>query len=453
MRTLIKGGLVLDPANRIQSVLNVLMEDGRIAAVTEAEPVADEVVDAAGCIVAPGFIDIHMHEDPLNEDGTLYRDEDKAIFNCMLRMGVTTAIGGQCGINVHRPSEYLDVIDREGAAVNVGMFAGHAFLREQAGHADKYSRVTEEELRAIENSAARELDGGCLGVSFGIRYVPGIDAEELRRTAAPCRRDGKVIAAHIRDDAAQVVPAARELLEAGRVLGVSAQVSHIGSMGGFGQMRELLRLVDGYRIGGLDASCDCYPYTAFSTMIGSTTYDDGWRERYGCGYDAVEICEGKYRGRRCTEEIFNEVRRDNPECLTVCYVMAENDIDMAMAHPNVMLASDGIMNHGQGHPRAAGAFPRLFAEYVRTGKLPLYEAVRMATIMPAEKLGLKSKGRLTPGADADVIVFDPEKIADRATFMEPTLPPVGIDGVWIGGRLAAKDCRIVNGRLGSSVRK
>lgn len=453
MRTLIKGGLVLDPANRIQSVLNVLMEDGRIAAVTEAEPEADEVVDAAGRAVAPGFIDIHMHEDPLNEDGTLYRDEDKAIFNCMLRMGVTTAIGGQCGINAHRPSEYLDVIDREGAAVNVGMFAGHAFLREQAGCADKYSRVTEDELRAIENSAARELDGGCLGVSFGIRYVPGIDAEELRRTAAPCRRDGKVIAAHIRDDAAQVVPAARELLEAGRKLGVSAQVSHIGSMGGFGQMRELLRLVDGYRIGGLDASCDCYPYTAFSTMIGSTTYDDGWRERYGCGYDAVEICEGKYRGQRCTEEIFNEVRRDNPECLTVCYVMAENDIDMAMAHPNVMLASDGIMNHGQGHPRAAGAFPRLFAEYVRTGKLPLYEAVRMATVMPAEKLGLKSKGRLTPRADADVIVFDPEKIADRATFMEPTLPPVGIDGVWIGGRLAAKDCRIVNGSLGRSVRK
>ena len=300
--------------------------------------------------------------------------------------------------------------------------------------------------------AVQKFFGTPFASYFGIREARWV-VEELRRTAAPCRRDGKVIAAHIRDDAAQVVPAARELLEAGRVLGVSAQVSHIGSMGGFGQMRELLRLVDGYRIGGLNASCDCYPYTAFSTMIGSTTYDDGWRERYGCGYDAVEICEGKYRGQRCTEEIFNEVRRDNPECLTVCYVMAENDIDMAMAHPNVMLASDGIMNHGQGHPRAAGAFPRLFAEYVRTGKLPLYEAVRMATIMPAEKLGLKSKGRLTPGADADVIVFAPEKIADRATFMEPTLPPVGIDGVWIGGRLAAKDCRIVNGSLGRSVRK
>ena len=107
MRTLIRGGLVLDPANRVQSVLNVLMENGKIAAVTEAEPEADEVVEAAGRVVAPGFIDIHMHEDPLNEDGTLYRDEEKAIFNCMLRMGVTTAIGGQCGLNVHTPSEYL----------------------------------------------------------------------------------------------------------------------------------------------------------------------------------------------------------------------------------------------------------------------------------------------------------------------------------------------------------
>ncbi len=429
------------------------MEDGKIAEVTEREPRADEIVEASGKIVAPGFIDIHMHEDPLEADGTLYRDEEKAIFNCMLRMGVTTAIGGQCGLNVHSPGEYLDVIDSEGAAVNVGMFAGHAFLREQAGHLDKYTGVTEDELRAIEKSAARELDAGCLGVSFGIRYVPGINEEELLRVSATCRKEGKIIAAHIRDDAAGVVAAARELLETGRALGVPAQVSHIGSMGGFGQMGALLRLVDSFRIGGLDASCDCYPYVAFSTMIGSTTYDDGWLERYNCGYGAVEICEGKYRGKRCTEEIFNEVRRENPGCLTVCYVMTESDIDMALAHPNVMLASDGIMNHGRGHPRAAGAFPRLFAEYARKNRLTLYEAVRMASYMPAEKFGLKSKGRLNRGADADVVIFDPLKIRDRATFTEPTLPPDGIESVWIGGRLAAQGRRIANGRLGRAVRR
>ncbi len=452
MKTLIKNGLVIDPANRVQSVLNVLIEDGKIGAVTEREPEADETVDASGRVVAPGFIDIHMHEDPLNADGTLYRDEDTAIFSCMLRMGVTTAIGGQCGINAHAPGKYLDIIDKDGAAVNVGMFAGHAFLREEAGHADKYTRVSEDEMRAMERSAARALDDGCLGVSFGIRYTPGIDAEELLRTAAPCRSDGKLIAAHIRDDAANVVPAAREFFDAARALGLAAQLSHIGSMGGFGQMRALLRFADACRAGGLDAACDCYPYTAFSTAIGSATYDDGWRERYGCGYEAVEICEGKYRGMRCTEDIFKEVRAQNPECLTVCYVMAEADIDMAFAHPNVMAASDGIMNRGQGHPRAAGAFPRLFAEYVRRGRLTQYEAVRKASAMPAERLGLKNKGRLSPGADADIVIFAPEKIRDRATFMEPTLAPEGIDSVWIGGKPAARNGRVVNGRLGRSVR-
>ena len=118
-----------------------------------------------------------------------------------------------------------------------------------------------------------------------------------------------------------------------------------------------------------------------------------------------------------------------------------------------MLASDGIMSHGQGHPRAAGAFPRLIAQFVRTGKLDMYEAVNMMTAMPADRLGLKNKGRLNVGADADVVVFDPEKISDCAGFSEPVLPPVGIDCVLIGGEIAAKDCRIVDPRLGRSVRK
>ena len=142
-----------------------------------------------------------------------------------------------------------------------------------------------------------------------------------------------------------------------------------------------------------------------------------------------------------------------PECMTVCYVMRGDDVDLALQHPNVMLASDGIMSHGQGHPRAAGAFPRLIAQFVRSGKLSMYEAINKMTAMPANRLGLKSKGRLNVGADADIVVFDPERINDGATFSSPVLPPVGIDYVLIGGKIAAKDCRIVNGRLGTSVRK
>ncbi len=453
MKTLIKNGLVIDPANRVQSVLNVLVEDGKISAVTGAAPEADCVVDAAGKAVVPGFVDIHMHEDPVTPDGMIYADGEKSIFNCMLRMGVTTVAAGQCGENACAPGKYLDIIDRDGAPVNVAMFAGHGFLRAQAGGTDKYAHVSDDVLRAMEHSAANELDNGCLGISFGIRYVPGIDEEELTRVAAVCRARNGIIAAHVRDDAAAITASAKEFLEVGRRNGLSTEVSHIGSMGGFGQMPELLSLVDAYRMDGLDVSCDCYPYTAFSTSIGSTTYDDGWLERYNCGYDAVEICEGEFRGQRCTEEIFKKVRAENPRCLTVCYVMLERDIDLALAHPNVMLGSDGIMNGGQGHPRAAGAFPRLFAQYARTGKISIFEAVRMTTQMPADKLGLKNKGRLSVGADADIVIFDPEKIQDNATFANPTAAPSGIDSVWIGGRLAAKDCRVVNPRLGRSVRR
>ena len=188
------------------------------------------------------------------------------------------------------------------------------------------------------------------------------------QTASPCRDYGRLIAAHIRSDADEVFDSERELLEIGRRLGIPVQVSHIGSMAGFGQMEEFLRIADECRLRGLDVSCDCYPYYAFSTTLGSTTYDDGWMERYGCGYDAVELCEGEYKGQRCTEEIFKKVRREMPECLTVCYVMRERDVDLALSHPNVMLASDGIMSHGQGHPRAAGDIPEAYRAVCADGE-------------------------------------------------------------------------------------
>ena len=212
-------------------------------------------------------------------------------------------------------------------------------------------------------------------------------------------------------------------------------------------------MVDEYKMNGLDVSCDCYPYYAYSTFLGSTTYDDGWMDRYDCDYDVIELCEGKYKGQRCTKEIFGELRRDFPDCLTVCHVMRPDDVDGAFRHPNVMLASDGILSRGQGHPRAAGAFPRLLAEFVRPGKLDLYKAVEMMTAAPAAKLGLVSKGRLNVGADADVVIFDLEKIKDGGTFGDPILPPAGIDYVFIGGEIAAKDCYVVQKNLGKVIRK
>ena len=452
MRTLIYGGHLIDPANRVDAHLNILIENGRVASVTEDMPNADERIDATGKVVCPGFIDIHMHEDPI-ENGRIYADTDRSIFHCMLRMGVTTALGGNCGDNCCDPADYLDIVDQNGAAVNVGMLAGHTYFRRSAGVMDRYSPATAAQRELINAGIDRALMRGCLGVSYGMRYSPGTNREEIIAAARPCCGSGKMIAAHIRSDAQEVFAAGREILDVGVELGIPVQLSHIGSMAGFGQMESFLRMIDRYRMNGLDVSCDCYPYDAFSTSIGSATYDDGWMERYGCSYDAVELCEGKYKGQRCTEAIFNEVRSAHPECLTVCYVMREDDVDRAFAHPNVMLASDGILSHGQGHPRAAGAFPRFLSQYARRGKLSLYDAISRMTAMPAARLGLTSKGCLRVGADADAVIFDPDSIMDCADFQHPVCAPTGIDRVLIGGVTAVEKGRIVQNDLGRSIRK
>lgn len=448
MKTLIQGGRVIDPANRVDAALNVLIEDGKIAWIGPETPEADRVLDASGRVVAPGFIDMHMHEDPVGKDGHI----QYCIFENMLRMGVTTVLGGNCGMNEYDPLEYLNIVDRDGAPVNVALLAGHSFFRRKAGARDKYAHATEAQKQAMAEGVRDALTGGCLGLSFGVRYVPGTDEDELNRAAAVCSGTGKMIAAHVRDDADYIFDAIDEVAQLGSRHGLPVQISHIGSMGGFGQMERVLRQIDAYRLNGLDIAADCYPYSAFSTEVGATTYDDGWLERYRCGYDALEFCEGPYKGRRATAESFAEMRRDFPDCITVCHVMRADEVERAYRHPNVMVASDGILDQGQGHPRASGAFPRFIAEYVRTGAVSLYAAIEKMTTLPAKRLGLASKGRLNAGADADVVIFDPERIRDRATFTEPVLAPVGIDYVLIGGEIAAKDCAIVSGRRGKAVR-
>ena len=448
MKTLIHGGRVIDPANRVDAKLNLLVEDGRVAWVGTGMPEADQTIDATGKIVSPGFIDIHMHEDPVGEDGKIAFD----ISNSMLRMGVTTAAGGNCGINVYDPVEYLALVDKDGAPVNMVMFAGHEYFRKAAGAEDIYAEATESQKRLMEGAIRTALENGCAGVSFGLRYVPGANKDEFYRAAACCQKGNKLIASHVRDDADGIFDAIDEFCAAGVAFGIPVQISHIGSMGGFGQMQQVLRQIDEYKLNGLDIAMDCYPYFAFSTRLGTPTYDPGWLDRYHCDYGVLEFCEGKYKGQRATKETFDEMRRDFPQCITVCYVMKEEDVRLAFRHPAVMLGSDGLLNNGQGHPRASGSFPRFLAEFSRNGNLSLYDAIEKMTAMPAQRLGLANKGRLNVGADADITIFDYEKIRDGATFSEPALPPTGIDYVLIGGEVAAKDCRIVKANCGKAIR-
>lgn len=448
MKTLIFGGRVIDPANGVDDSLNLLVENGKIAWVGKETPDADRRIDATGKIVTPGFIDIHMHEDPV-KDG----DIEQCIFHMYLRQGVTTAVGGNCGINVYDPSAYLTIVDEKGAAVNVAMFAGHEYFRKAAGATDIYALATEEEKAEMEKNISSALENGCVGVSFGLRYVPGANKDEFFRAAKCCVPGKKLIASHLRDDADGVFAAIDEFCEAGVEYHLPVQISHIGSMGGFGQMSQVLAKLDGYRAAGLDMAMDCYPYFAFSTRIGTPTYDPGWLDRYHADYDVLEFCEGKYKGQRATKETFDEVRRDFPECITVCHVMKEEDIRTAFRHEKVMLGSDGLMNNGQGHPRAAGSFPRFLSQFAGKSGLRLFDAVKKMTADPAERLGLENKGRLNVGADADITVFDPETVKDGATFEAPAKAPQGIEWVLLGGEIALEHGQIINDRMGKAVRK
>ena len=448
MKTLIYGGHVIDPANHVSGKLNILVENGKIAWAGKGMKAADKVIDAAGKIVTPGFIDIHMHEDPM-ADGKI----QPCIFPMMLRQGVTTAVGGNCGINVADPVEYLNTVDRDGAAVNVAMFAGHEYFRKAAGAEDIYAKSTEEQKAEMEKNIKAALDNGCVGVSFGLRYVPGADQEEFFRAAKCCADDKKLIASHVRDDAAGIFGAIDEFCAAGVEFGVPVQISHIGSMGGFGQMEQVLEQIDAYKLNGLDIAMDCYPYFAFSTRLGTPTYDPGWLERYNCDYSVLEYCEGKYKGQRATKATFDEQRISFPECITVCYVMKEEDVRLAFRHPAVMLGSDGLMNNGQGHPRAAGSFPRFLAEFARKGTLTLYQAIEKMTAQPAARLRLENKGRLNVGADADITIFDYETVKDGATFAQPALHPEGIEYVLIGGQIALEKGKILKDNCGKAVRK
>lgn len=212
MRRVINNGLVIDPGNRVFSKLNIAIEDGRIAEISSKKLYGEDIIDAEGLIVSPGFVDIHMHEDPYDEKSDKF---NISIFECMLRMGVTTAVGGNCGSGPADPLKYLDAADRIGIPINIGLLVPHNVLRKKVNELDKYKKLSREDILKMKEIAIGLLNGGCIGISFGIRYVPGITDNELITVCEALVGRGKPAAAHIRDDASGVIPSVLELISAG----------------------------------------------------------------------------------------------------------------------------------------------------------------------------------------------------------------------------------------------
>ena len=434
----IVGGRVMDPASGTDAVRTVLIRGDRIAAITD-QPVetAGRVIDATGLVVAPGFIDILAHI-PNDAEPQRYKIMD----------GVTTVIsmhGGPVDIE-----GWYAAFEAEGSLVNYGTTVGHSAIRQAAGATDRYAPATPEQIEAMRPIAAEAIEAGALGIGFGINYVPGSSYEEIVAMFDVAAGYGVPAHVHSRYKGSvfpeTIVQSVQELIAAAAITGANTQVVHLASSG-VGSMATCLSMIEGARAHGVDIMADIYPYQANSTRLESALYDEGWQERFGgITYDSIMLVE---TGERLNEATFRYWRQEGATIIT--FFIPKDEIVMALESPNVMVASDGVIVNGKGHPRGAGSFSRVLGRFVRDeGHITLMEALEKMTIMPAQRLegasqSMKERGRLSAGAFADITIFDPTTIIDRATYREPAQYSDGIHYVLVSGTLVVDNGELVPG--------
>jgi N-acyl-D-aspartate/D-glutamate deacylase len=433
----IVGGRVIDPASGTDHIRNVLIRGDRIVAITEETLVADRVIDAAGLVVAPGFIDILAGISPDREPQE-YKVMD----------GVTTVIsmhGGPVDMD-----EYYWAFRDAGSLVNYGTTVGHSAVRSAAGAVDRYAPATPEQIAEMRQIAAGAIEAGALGVGFGINYVPGSSYEEIVALFDVAAQHGVPAHVHSRHKGSvfpgTIVQSLQELIAAAAITGASTQIVHLASSG-VGSMAACLEMIEGARLHGVDIMADIYPYQANSTRLESALYDAGWQERFGgITYDSIMLVE---TGERLNEETFAYWREEGATIIT--FFIPKDEMVMALEHPHVMVASDGTIRNGRGHPRGAGSFARVVGRFVREdGYLTQMEALRKVTIMPAQRVekaapSMRQRGRISVGAYADITVFDPNTLIDRATYREPAQYSDGVHYVMVNGSLVVNDGELVSG--------
>jgi len=476
---LIRNGRVLDGQDSIARRADVLIRNDSILFIGEVDTSAiavEQVIDAAGKYVTPGFIDTHAHGDPLETPG----------FENFLAMGVTTICLGQDGDSPEyediRP--WMEKVDSIGPGVNIAMFAGHGTLRQLSGVGYK-PEPEPAELAKMEALLVDALDAGCFGLTTGLEYTPGIYAGdgELAALAKVVGAEDGLAMSHVRNEDNDAIEASiRELLRQGQYCNV--QVSHLKVVYGKGEERaeEILALLDSARSkNGFAVTADIYPYTASYTGIGivfpqwakpPNNYEQVKRERREelleflrrkimarNGPQATLFGTAPYAGKTLAEVAaeqgrpFEEVLLDiGPGGASGAYfVMDEALQGRLMEDSHVMVCSDG--SPSMRHPRGYGSFAKIIEQYVQQEqRFPLGEAVRKMTSLPAQALGLKDRGMLKAGYRADLLVFDPKKVRARATFSDPHQLAEGMDWVVVNGKVAFQDGQL-RGRRGRVLRR
>ena len=449
---IITGASIVDGTGAPARAGTVRLEGNRIFAVgdVKANP-GDRIVDARGLVLAPGFIDIHNHS-------TTGLAQNRAA-DTQVAQGITTIVVGADGSSPWPVAGYIAERSANPAAVHVMTMVGHATVRRQVMGADYTRAARADEIARMAALVEHGMRDGAIGLSSGLEYEVGgySETKELVELAKAAARHGGFYMSHIRDEADKAFDAFREAIAIGGQARIPVQISHIklGTAGVWGKSAAVVAMIEDARKRGVDVTADCYPYNAWhstiTVLVPNKRYDDPASVKRALddvgGAANVMIArsaahpeyEFKTLEAIATQQgitpvdLFIQIVKDGGASV-IGTSMIDDDIRRFYAQPWVMVASDGGI--GMRHPRGSGTFPRVLGRYVRErGWLTLPDAVRKMTSAPAARLKLSDRGTIAAGKVADLVLFDPGAIADRSTFQDPALLPVGMAKVWVAGAL------------------
>ena len=492
----LRSGRVIDGTGKPARFADVGVKDGRIVFVGRVSGSAATEIDVRGLIVAPGFIDVHTHAEDI---------DDLPLGENFLRMGVTTLVLGNCGGSVRSVGDLFRRIETNQVSPNVATLIGHGTVRGRAMGGDFDRPPTADELERMRESVDQAMQDGAVGLSTGLIYLPGTFArtEEIIELAKIVAKHGGIYASHMRSESAEIFLALDELFRISLEAKLPAHISHIKLSGkaNWGQPDKVLAAIERARAEGLDITHDQYGYAASSTSIG-TLIPKKYREagKFGANYtnapthaqilddmrsrrerngaddysyaviasyrhdkslNGMNIAQAakKLRGSDALDdqiETILEIQK-NGGASAVFHGINEQDLQKFMQHPNTMFASDsGVrrFNEGVPHPRGYGNNARIFARYVRElNVVRLEDAIRRMTSLPATTFGLRNRGLVREGSWADLVVFDPAKVQDNATFTSPHQYATGFTRVFVNGVEVVRDDKHMGAKPGKPVRR
>lgn len=458
--TLLRRGLIVDGSGRPGYVGDVLLVGDRLAAVGQVSSALLDAhagfqsVDCQGRVLAPGFIDVHTHDDAavLDQPAMLPK----------LSQGICTVVVGNCGISLvpvlsqdppgllkllgprqfrhPRMSDYAAAVAQARPAVNVAALVGHSALRIR--HMSDLNRPADAtELAAMQADLRDAMAAGALGLSSGVFYQEAYAADlgELVALASVAALAGGVYATHIRDELDAILPALLEAAGTARQAGLPLVISHHKCAGpaNWGRTRETLPLLEALAR-DQELGLDVYPYTAGSTVLRTDLVD---------GVIDILITGSRPHPEMAGRQLADIAREWGVSQQQACerlmpggacyFQMHQDDVDRVVSHPLSMIGSDGLPHDERPHPRLWGAFPRVLSRYWReTGMLSLESAIHKMTGLSARRFRMVDRGELRPGAYADLVVLDPARVRDRATFDQPEQFSEGIEQVWVNGVLS-----------------